>query len=39
LNDHARRLYEEKHRAEAFERQLDAIMRKARPQDYPDAAG
>ena len=39
LNDQARRLYDEKHRAEAFERQLDAIMRNARPQDYPDDRG
>ena len=31
LNDPSRRLYDEKHRAEAFERRLDALMRKAQP--------
>ncbi len=36
LNDQSRGLYEEKHRAEAFTRRLDAMMRKARPQDYSD---
>jgi four helix bundle protein len=36
LNEQSRRLYDDKRRSEAFEKQLDAILRKARPQDYPD---
>jgi four helix bundle protein len=39
LSEQSRRLYDEKHRAEAFQRQLDEIMRKARPQDYPHDKG
>ena len=37
LNEQSRRLYQDRHRAEAFQRQLDDILRRARPQDYPDA--
>jgi len=36
LNDQSRREYEQRHRAEAFQRQIDEIIRRARPQDYPD---
>jgi four helix bundle protein len=38
LNEQSRRLYEDRHRAEAFQRQLDDIIRRARPQDHPDAS-
>ena len=34
LNEQSRRVYDGKQRAEAFQRQLDEILRKARPQDY-----
>jgi len=37
LNDRSRRAYEGQHRAEAFQRQVDEILRRARPQDYPDS--
>jgi len=39
LNDKSRRAYEDRHRAEAFQRQVDEILRRARPQDYPDPSG
>ncbi len=35
LNDQTRERYEAKNRAAAFEKQLQEIVRKARPQDYP----
>jgi four helix bundle protein len=35
LNDQSRSRYHAKKRSEAFEKQLEEIMRKARPQDYP----
>jgi len=38
LNDQSRRVYEGQHRAEAFQRQVDEILRRARPQDFPDSA-
>ncbi len=38
LNDQSRRLYQDRHRAEAFQRQLDDIIRRARPQDHPDTS-
>ena len=36
LNEQSRRQYQEHQRAEAFQRQLDDIIRRARPQDYPE---
>jgi len=38
LNDQSRRVYQDRQRAEAFQRQLDDIIRRARPQDFPDAS-
>jgi four helix bundle protein len=38
LNDQSRRQYEGRHRAEAFQRRLDDVLHRARPQDYPDSA-
>jgi len=38
LNDQSRQQYEALHRAEAFQRRLDDVLRRARPQDYPDSA-
>ena len=35
LNEQSRRAYEDLHRAEAFQRRLDDMVRRARPQDYP----
>jgi four helix bundle protein len=35
LNDRSRQVYEEQHRAEAFQRRLDDVLRRARPQDFP----
>jgi four helix bundle protein len=35
LNDHVRAVYEGNKSREAFERQLEETMRKARPQDFP----
>jgi four helix bundle protein len=35
LNDQARIIYQSNKRREAFEKQLEETMRKARPQDYP----
>jgi four helix bundle protein len=37
LNDQSRQQYEAVHRAEAFQRRLDDVLRQARPQDYPDS--
>jgi four helix bundle protein len=37
LNEQSRRAYEGVHRAEAFQRRLDDVLRRARPQDYPDS--
>jgi four helix bundle protein len=39
LNEQSRRQYQDRQRAEAFQRRLDDILRRARPQDYPDAHG
>jgi four helix bundle protein len=36
LNEQTRYRYEAKKRADAFEKQLQAYVRKARPQDYPE---
>ena len=36
LNDNSRGIYEQKKRADAFEKQIKEIVKKARPQDYPD---
>jgi four helix bundle protein len=36
LNDQSRRQYHQQQRAQAFQRQLDDILRRARPQDYPE---
>jgi four helix bundle protein len=38
LNDQSRRQDEECHRAEAFQKQLDDLVRRARPQDHPEAS-
>ena len=38
LNDQSRRQYESRQRAEAFQEQLDAVLRQARPRDYPEPA-
>jgi four helix bundle protein len=38
LNEQSRRQYEERHRAEAFQRRLDDVLRRSRPRDYPDPA-
>lgn len=37
LNEQSRRQYQERHRTETFQRQLDDIVRRARPQDHPEA--
>lgn len=37
LNEQSRRVYDEVHRAEAFQRRLDEVLHRARPQDYPEA--
>jgi len=37
LNDQSRQQYQERQRAEAFQRHLDEILRRTRPQDYPEA--
>jgi hypothetical protein len=36
LNEQSRRQYQEQQRAQAFQRQIDDIIRRARPQDYPE---
>lgn len=36
LNNNIRGIYEQKKRAEVFEKQIQEIVRKARPQDYPN---
>jgi four helix bundle protein len=36
LNEQSRRQYESQHRAEAFQRRLDDVLRRTRPQDHPD---
>ena len=36
LNDGSRKEYESRRSAEAFNRQIEEIVRRARPQDYPD---
>jgi len=36
LNENTRGIYEAKRRADAFEKQLQETLRKARPQDYPE---
>jgi hypothetical protein len=36
LNEGSRHEYETRRSAEAFNRQIDEIVRRARPQDYPD---
>jgi len=38
LNEQSRRQYEALNRAEAFQRRLDDVLRRARPQDYSDSA-
>jgi four helix bundle protein len=38
LNDQSRRHYEARHRADAFQRRLDDVIRCARPQDFPESA-
>jgi four helix bundle protein len=35
LNDQSRRSYQSRQRADAFQAQLDDILRKSRPQDFP----
>jgi four helix bundle protein len=35
LNEQSRREYDDRHRAEAFERRIDDVLRRTRPQDYP----
>ncbi len=35
LNEQSRREYDDRHRAEAFQRRLDDVLRRTRPQDYP----
>jgi four helix bundle protein len=35
LNEQSRREYGDRHRAEAFQRRIEDIMRRARPQDFP----
>ena len=37
LNEQSRQAYEGAHRAEAFQRRLDDVLRRARPQDYPES--
>jgi four helix bundle protein len=37
LNEQSRQQYQQRQRAEAFERRLEEIRRRARPQDYPEA--
>lgn len=36
LNDNVRDVYDRQKRAEAFDKKIKEIVRKARPQDYPD---
>ncbi|MDD5457949.1 MAG: four helix bundle protein [Phycisphaerae bacterium] len=36
LNEHSREMYESVKRRDAFEKQLEGVIRKARPQDYED---
>jgi four helix bundle protein len=36
LNEQSRREYEGRHRAEVFQRHLDEVLRRARPQDYSE---
>ncbi len=36
LNENTRGIYEAKRRADAFDKQLQETLRKARPQDYPN---
>jgi len=38
LNEQSRQQYESRHRAEAFQRRLDDVLRRARQQDSPDPA-
>jgi len=37
LNEQSRRVYDGLHRAEAFQQRLDDVVRRARPQDYPES--
>jgi four helix bundle protein len=36
LNEQSRRQYDDRHRAEAFQRRIEDVMRRARPQDFPE---
>jgi len=38
LNETSRRVYEGRHRAEAFQQRIDDMLRQARPRDFPDSA-
>ena len=37
LNEQSRRVYDDQHRAEAFQRRLNDMVHRARPQDYPNS--
>jgi four helix bundle protein len=39
LNENTRGIYEAKKRADAFDKQLQDMLKKARPQDYPEENG
>jgi four helix bundle protein len=38
LNEQSRRQYDDHRQAEAFQRRLDEVLRRARPQDFPESA-